>query len=42
MDAKSLPRVVMHNHARFTSPGPRPDVFNTVGRAASSVAAPMS
>jgi mono/diheme cytochrome c family protein len=29
MDAKSLPQVVMPNHAGFTSPDPRPDVFNT-------------
>jgi hypothetical protein len=30
MDAQSLPQVVMPNHAGFTSPDPRPDVFNTV------------
>jgi S-disulfanyl-L-cysteine oxidoreductase SoxD len=29
MDAQSLPKVVMPNHAGFTSPDPRPDVFNT-------------
>ena len=29
MDAKTLPQVVMPNHAGFTSPDPRPDVFNT-------------
>lgn len=29
MDAQSLPQVVMPNHAGFTSPDPRPDVFNT-------------
>jgi hypothetical protein len=29
MDAQTLPRVVMPNHAGFTSPDPRPDVFNT-------------
>jgi hypothetical protein len=29
MDAKTLPRVVMPNHADFTSPDARPDVFNT-------------
>lgn len=29
MDAHSLPQVVMPNHAGFTSPDPRPDVFNT-------------
>jgi cytochrome c len=30
MDAQTLPRVVMPNHAGFTSPDPRPDVFTTV------------
>jgi S-disulfanyl-L-cysteine oxidoreductase SoxD len=29
MDAQTLPKVVMPNHAGFTSPDPRPDVFNT-------------
>jgi S-disulfanyl-L-cysteine oxidoreductase SoxD len=29
MDATTLPQVVMPNHAGFTSPDPRPDVFNT-------------
>lgn len=29
MDAETLPQVVMPNHAGFTSPDPRPDVFNT-------------
>jgi mono/diheme cytochrome c family protein len=29
MDAQSLPQVVMPNHAGFTSPDPRPDVFAT-------------
>jgi mono/diheme cytochrome c family protein len=29
MDAHTLPAVVMPNHAGFTSPDPRPDVFNT-------------
>jgi hypothetical protein len=29
MDAKTLPQVVMPNHAGFTSPDPRPDVFNS-------------
>jgi cytochrome c len=29
MDAQSLPEVVMPNHAGFTSPDPRPDVFNS-------------
>jgi cytochrome c len=33
MDAQSLPRIVMPNHAGFTSPDPRPDVFNTVSAA---------
>ena len=31
MDAQTLPQVVMPNHAGFTSPDPRPDVFNTAG-----------
>jgi len=30
MDAQTLPQVVMPNHAGFTSPDPRPDVFNSV------------
>jgi hypothetical protein len=29
MDAQTLPLVVMPNHAGFTTPDPRPDVFNT-------------
>jgi S-disulfanyl-L-cysteine oxidoreductase SoxD len=29
MDATTLPQVVMPNHAGFTNPDPRPDVFNT-------------
>jgi S-disulfanyl-L-cysteine oxidoreductase SoxD len=29
MDADTLPKVIMPNHAGFTSPDPRPDVFNT-------------
>jgi hypothetical protein len=29
MDAQTLPQVVMPNHAGFTSPDPRPDVFAT-------------
>jgi hypothetical protein len=29
MDAQTLPQVVMPNHAGFTSPDPRPDVFNS-------------
>ena len=40
MDARSLPVVVMPNHAGFTSPDPRPDVFNTVAEAADPVAMP--
>ena len=32
MDAQTLPQVVMPNHAGFTSPDPRPDVFNTAPR----------
>ena len=30
MDAKTLPQVVMPNHAGFTSPDPRPDVFDPI------------
>jgi cytochrome c len=33
MDAQTLPQVVMPNHAGFTSPDPRPDVFNTADEA---------
>ena len=33
MDAQTLPQVVMPNHAGFTSPDPRPDVFNTASTA---------
>ena len=29
MDAQTLPQVVMPNHAGFSSPDPRPDVFNS-------------
>jgi cytochrome c len=29
MDAQTLPQVVMPNHAGFTSPDPRPDVFTS-------------
>jgi S-disulfanyl-L-cysteine oxidoreductase SoxD len=29
MDAHTLPQVVMPNHAGFTSPDPRPDVYDT-------------
>jgi S-disulfanyl-L-cysteine oxidoreductase SoxD len=39
MDATSLPQVVMPNHAGFTSPDPRPDVFNTAEEAPASPAA---
>ena len=42
MDAHTLPQVVMPNHAGFSSPDPRPDVFNTVAGAASPVATPTS
>ena len=35
MDAQTLPQVVMPNHAGFTSPDPRPDVFNTIAPATS-------
>ena len=37
MDAQTLPLVVMPNHAGFTSPDPRPDVFNTVPTAATEM-----
>ncbi len=40
MDAQTLPQVVMPNHAGFTSPDPRPDVFNAVDGAAPPVATP--
>jgi cytochrome c len=40
MDAKSLPQVVMPNHAGFTSPDPRPDVFNTAEEATVATPAP--
>jgi cytochrome c len=33
MDAQTLRQVVMPNHAGFTSPDPRPDVFNTASGA---------
>ena len=33
MDAQTLPQVVMPNHAGFTSPDPRPDVFSPVSTA---------
>ncbi|MGH2616842.1 MAG: hypothetical protein ACRDJC_16525 [Thermomicrobiales bacterium] len=42
MDAQTLPQVVMPNHAGFTSPDPRPDVFNPVAGAAVPVATPTS
>jgi cytochrome c len=35
MDAQALPQVVMPNHAGFTSPDPRPDVFATADAAPS-------
>ena len=37
MDAQTLPQVVMPNHAGFTSPDPRPDVFSTVPTAPTEV-----
>jgi S-disulfanyl-L-cysteine oxidoreductase SoxD len=37
MDAQTLPKVVMPNHAGFTSPDPRPDVFNPVPTVPSEV-----
>jgi mono/diheme cytochrome c family protein len=40
MDAQSLPQVVMPNHAGFTSPDPRPDVFNTAEDAAVATPSP--
>jgi hypothetical protein len=42
MDADTLPNVAMPNHAGFTSPDPRPDVFNTVAEGAAPVATPTS
>ena len=39
MDAQSLPQVVMPNHAGFTSPDPRPDVFNTAADLTEDLAA---
>lgn len=39
MDAQSLPQVVMPNHAGFTSPDPRPDVFNTAEEGAAATPA---
>jgi cytochrome c len=42
MDAQTLPQVIMPNHAGFTSPDPRPDVFNTVAGVAAPVAKPSS
>ena len=40
LDAQSLPKVVMPNHAGFTSPDPRPDVFNTAEETAPTVGTP--
>ena len=40
MDAQTLPQVVMPNHAGFTSPDPRPDVFNTAEAMAAATPAP--
>jgi hypothetical protein len=42
MDAQSLPQVVMPNHAGFTSPDPRPDVFNAVAGGATPIATPTA
>ena len=39
MDADTLPKVVMPNHAGFTSPDPRPDVFNTAADLTEDLAA---
>jgi cytochrome c len=36
MDAQTLPKVIMPNHAGFTSPDPRPDVFDTAPEAGMS------
>jgi cytochrome c len=38
MDAQTLPQVVMPNHAGFTSPDPRPDVFDTAAGVAATTA----
>ena len=38
MDAQTLPQVVMPNHAGFTSPDPRPDVFNAAEATGTPVA----
>jgi cytochrome c len=40
LDAQSLPQVVMPNHAGFTSPDPRPDVFNTAEEGPAATPAP--
>jgi cytochrome c len=40
MDAQTLPQVVMPNHAGFTSPDPRPDVFNAISSDAAHLASP--
>ena len=37
MDALTLPQVVMPNHAGFTSPDPRPDVYNPVPTATTAL-----
>ena len=42
LDAKTLPRVVMPNHAGFTSPDPRPDVFDQPDPLRPAVAMPES
>lgn len=42
MDAQSLPQVVMPNHAGFTSPDPRPDVFNSAEETPTASGTPAS
>lgn len=42
MDAQTLPQVVMPNHAGFTSPDPRPDVFTTAAGGAAPSASPTA
>ena len=39
MDAQSLPQVVMPNYAGFTSPDPRPDVFNSAADVSENLSA---
>ena len=42
MDAQSLPQVVMPNHAGFTSPDPRPDVYNSAEETPTASGTPTS